>query len=83
MMIVSTVGNGLDKEAAMEDKRGWYFAFRQTSPKPPGQWIACGPYNSYEKASEERSQSKAWDCEVSVPYAAASKEEAEEIAKKQ
>ena len=67
----------------MTDKPGWYFAFRQTSPRPPGVWIACGPYDSYARASQERNQSKAWDCEVSVPYSAASKEEAEEIARKQ
>ena len=67
----------------MEDKVEWYFGFRQTSPKPPAQWIACGPYDSYEKAAKERHRAKAWDCEVSVPYSATSKEEAEEIARKQ
>jgi len=61
----------------------WYFAFRQTSPCPPGQWIACGPYDSYEKALEERSRAKAWDCEVSVPYSAVSKEVAEVMARRQ
>jgi hypothetical protein len=70
-------------EVSMTDKIGWYFAFRQTSPTPPGQWIACGPYDSYEQASEERRRAKNWDCEVSVPFSAASKEEAEGIAKKQ
>jgi hypothetical protein len=59
----------------------WWFGFRQTSPKPPGQAIACGPYESYEKAKAERQKSKAWDCEVSIPYSADSKDEAEEKAK--
>jgi len=59
----------------------WWFGFRQTTPKPPGQAIACGPYESYEKAKDERERSKAWDCEVSVPYSASSQEEAEGKAK--
>lgn len=59
----------------------WWFGFRQTSPKPLGQAIACGPYESYKKAKVERQNSKAWDCEVSIPYSASSKEEAEEKAK--
>ena len=58
----------------------WWFGFRQTSPKPPGQAIACGPYESYDKAKAERENSKAWDCEVSISYSASSKEEAEEKA---
>ena len=57
----------------------WWFGFRQTTPKPPGQAIACGPYESYEKAKDERERSKAWDCEV--PYSASSQEEAEGKAK--
>ena len=64
----------------MRDEK-WWFGFRQTSPKPPGQAIACGPYESYEKAKAERESSKAWDCEVSIPYSASSKKEAEEKAK--
>ena len=59
----------------------WWFGFRQTTPKPPGQAIARGPYESYEKAKDERERSKAWDCEVSVPYSASSQEEAEGKAK--
>lgn len=64
----------------MTDEK-WWFGFRQTSPKPPGQAIACGPYESYDKAKAERESSKTWDCEVSIPYSAISKEEAEEKAK--
>ncbi len=59
----------------------WWFGFRQTTPKPPGQAVACGPFDSYEIAKSERERSKAWDCEVSVPYASISKEEAEKKAK--
>jgi hypothetical protein len=59
----------------------WWFGFRQTSPKPLGQAIACGPYESYEKAKVEREKSKAWDCGVSILYSDSSKEEAVERAK--
>lgn len=60
----------------------WWFGFRQTIPKPPGQAIACGPYESYDKAKAERKRTKASDCEVSIPFTASSKDEAEEKAKK-
>jgi hypothetical protein len=63
------------------DNEKWWFGFRQTSPKPPGQAIACGPFGSYDEAKGERERSKAWDCEVSIPYSATSKEEADEKAK--
>ena len=59
----------------------WWFGFRQTTPKPPGQSIANGPFDSYEQAKSERERSKALDCEVSIPFAATSKGEAEEKAK--
>jgi len=65
----------------MSDEK-WWFGFRQTIPKPPGQAIAYGPYESYDKAKTERKRSKARDCEVSIPFAASSKDEAEEKAKK-
>jgi len=66
----------------MSDDIRWYFAFRQTIPGPSGQWIACGPYDSYEQALEERRRAKHWDCEVSTPYSATSKKDADEIAAK-
>ncbi|RVD58848.1 hypothetical protein EN866_19590 [Mesorhizobium sp. M2D.F.Ca.ET.223.01.1.1] len=55
----------------------WYFKFRQIRPRPPGQWVLCGPYETLEKAKAERANSKAWDAEVSVPFGASSREEAE------
>jgi hypothetical protein len=67
----------------MSDDIRWYFAFRQTVPRPPGKWIACGPYDSYQQALDERRRTKQWDCEVSIPYSAASKKDADEIAAKQ
>jgi hypothetical protein len=57
----------------------WYFKFRQTKPSPPGQWIVCGPYDSYEKAKSEREKSKAYDGGVSNVFRACSKEEAENV----
>ena len=60
----------------------YWFGFRQTYPKPPGKAIACGPYDSYEEAKKERNQSKAWDCNVSVPFIADTKKEAEEKAER-
>ena len=58
-----------------------WFGFRQTHPRPPGQVIACGPYRSWEEAKREREKAKASDAEVSVPFVAASKEEATARAK--
>jgi len=65
----------------MSDTKYW-FGFRQTSPSPPGHAIACGPYSTYDEAKIERQKAKAWDCEVSVPFTALTKEEAYEKAKK-
>jgi hypothetical protein len=56
----------------------YWYKFRQTSPRPPGQWIVCGPYDSCEAAAVAREKSKAWDCEVGNVFPAASKEEAEQ-----
>ncbi|MFH1372441.1 MAG: hypothetical protein ABII79_01410 [bacterium] len=64
----------------MSDVKYW-FGFRQTSPKPPGQAIACGPYSTQEEARIEREKAKAWDCEVSIPYMASTQKEAKEKAK--
>lgn len=63
----------MDDEKPMQ----WWFWFRQVIPQPPGQWVLCGPYATYEKADRERTRSKAWDAEVSVHFAATTKEEAE------
>jgi hypothetical protein len=63
-----------------ENKAKYWFGFRQTHPQPPGRAVACGPYNSYEEAKLEREKAKAWDCSVSVPFTAMTKEEAEEKA---
>lgn len=60
----------------------WWFGFRQISPEPAGQAIACGPYKSFGEAQAEIERSKAWDCEVSTPYPAGSEQEAEEKANK-
>lgn len=61
----------------MAEKTNYYFGFRQTKPGPPGHWVACGPYDTYDQAMSARDNSKAWDCEVTVPFVANSKEEAE------
>lgn len=37
----------------MSDEKYW-FGFKQTSPKPSGKTIVCGPYSSYDKAKKER-----------------------------
>jgi hypothetical protein len=55
----------------------WFFGFRQTSPSPPGRWIAEGPFDSYDRAKLEREGAKAWDAEVSTPFAAKTKAEAQ------
>ena len=58
----------------------WYYWFRQTTPKPPGGWVLCGPFETYEVAKRDREISKAWDAELSVPFSASSQEEAEKKA---
>jgi len=58
----------------------YWFGFKQTTPL--GQAIACGPYSSYEQAKAERERAKAWDCDVSTPFVAQTKEEATIISKK-
>ena len=58
----------------------WWFGFRQTSPPPPAQGIPVGPFETYEQALEERQRSKAWDCDVSTPFVAKTKEEALKLA---
>lgn len=54
----------------------YFFKFRQTKPSPPGQWITCGPFDTYEQGKAERDKSKAWDAEVGNVFSAASIEEA-------
>jgi hypothetical protein len=67
----------------LENLKGKYwFGFRQTYPTPPGSVVVCGPYDSYEEAKIEREKAKAWDCSVSIPFTANSKEEAFKIAEK-
>ena len=61
----------------MMDSSKYYFGFRQTIPRPPGQWVLCGPYNSSEEAKLEREKAKAPDCQVTVPFIANTLDEAE------
>ena len=60
----------------MTESNKYWFGFRQTTPKPPGSAVPCGPYDSYEEALQERTKAKAWDCAVSTPFQASSKSEA-------
>lgn len=59
----------------------WWFGFCQTLPEPPSIAIAVGLFAWYKEAKAERDRTEAWDCAVSIPYSASSKEEAEEKAK--
>lgn len=56
----------------------YFFGFRQIIPQPAGRWVAVGPFDTDEQAMAARAKSKAWDAEVSTPFAATSKEEAQE-----
>lgn len=58
----------------------YWYGFRQTHPAPPGRAVACGPYSSWEEAKLHRERAKAWDCSVSIPFAAETKEEADKRA---
>jgi len=61
----------------MAEEMKYYFGFRQTSPAPPGQWVICGPYETRDEAISARQNSRAWDCQITVPFVASSEEEAE------
>jgi hypothetical protein len=55
----------------------WFFCYRLTSGARPGRWVVQGPYATYERAKDARQKAKAWDAEVSVPFPASTKEEAQ------
>lgn len=63
----------------MTGEAKWWFKFRQIIPRPPGGWVVCGPYSTYEEAKRARESAKAYDAEVTVPFSAASKDEAETV----
>lgn len=54
----------------------YWYGFRQTQPPPAGEIVICGPFKTLEDAKRDRENSKAWDCQVGVPFVAATKEEA-------
>lgn len=54
----------------------YWFGFRQTYPKPRGEVVLCGPFHSYDEAKRDRENSKEWDCEVGIPFSAATREDA-------
>lgn len=56
----------------------FFFCFRQVVPRPPGSWIARGPWETYDEAKQEREKAKAWDAEVGNVFSASSKAEADE-----
>ncbi|MFG1270787.1 hypothetical protein V5F40_22815 [Xanthobacter sp. DSM 14520] len=56
-----------------------FFKFRQTSPPPPGKWVTCGPFDTYDQATAERNRSYAWDAEVGPVFSASSLEEAQSL----
>jgi len=56
-----------------------FFKFRQTSEGQIGQWVVCGPFENYDAAKADRTNSKAWDCELSPIFTASSKEDAEKM----
>lgn len=61
----------------MDDAK-FYFCFRQSYPRPPGAWIAQGPYETYDQAIDARQRAKAWDADVGTPFSAKSSAEAQE-----
>lgn len=55
----------------------YYYGFRQTTPKPPTQWILCGGERSHDEMKAEHANSNVWDCELSPLFASPSREEAQ------
>ena len=56
----------------------YWLGFRQ---KPDGKTIIQGPYFTNEEAHTERTKKQALDYEISTPFVAKTKEEAEERVK--
>ncbi len=52
------------------EESSYFVGFRQVRPSPPGAWVIMGPYRTNEEAKREREKAKAWDAEVTVPFAA-------------
>jgi hypothetical protein len=60
----------------------YWFGFRQTVPGPPGEAVACGPFQTLDEAKQAREAAKReGDGIVSIAYAAESKSDAEAKAK--
>ena len=59
----------------MNEELYWY-GFKQVRPSSIGDIVICGPFNSYEEAKWDRENSKAWDCQLGVPFKASSEKEA-------
>lgn len=55
----------------------YYYGFRQTFPRPPGRWVSCGPFDTYDLAMSDRRRSKQWDCELTEVFEAASQQDAQ------
>lgn len=58
----------------MSETTKWYYWFRQTTPKPPGGWVLCGPFETYERAKRDRDNSKAWDAELGTSFSVSNEE---------
>ncbi len=65
----------------MTKSKKFYFGFKQTKPAPPGVWVLCGPFDTYDEAMSDRQNSLAWDCELSIPFYATSRGIAEAMLK--
>lgn len=57
----------------LEQPVRFWFGFKQYG----GTSVLCGPYTTREEAHGEREKAKAVDCQVSVPFPAVTREEAE------
>lgn len=54
----------------------YWYCYRQTTPRPPGARVVCGPFESRELAMSARERDKL-DGELGVPFEADTKAEAE------
>ena len=69
-----------DQPSLFDNPNMFWFKFRQVIPRPPGNWVLCGPYRSYDEAKQKRQIEKARaDAEVSIVFSAASKDDAERL----
>jgi len=60
----------------------YWYGFRQVMPRPAGEWVASGPYDNFDAALAAYDRAKlALDAQLSPPFLAGDRQEADRIAR--